>query len=172
MKKKIKNTLINIGTGKDYTINYYAKFIKKKVEIVSKINFDKTKPDGVKRKVLNISRAKSYGWKPKISLDEGFEKKLMHHKKINSKMKKIIVVTGGSGFVGSNLIELLLNKTNFKIISIDNYSSGTKKNHLKNSRVKYIKSHTKNISKILFNKKNKIHSFFILENLLVFIKVF
>ena len=64
-------------------------------------------------------------------------------------MKKIIIVTGGSGFVGSNLIELLLNKTNFKIISIDNYSSGTKKNHLKNSRVKYIKSHTKNISKIL-----------------------
>ena len=42
-------------------------------------------------------------------------------------MKKIIVITGGAGFVGSNLIELLINKTNFDIISLDNYSSGTKK---------------------------------------------
>ena len=75
-------------------------------------------------------------------------------------MKKIIVVTGGSGFVGSNLIELLLKKTKFKIISIDNYSSGTKKNNIKNSRVEYINSHTKNISKILSNKKNLIHSLF------------
>ena len=75
-------------------------------------------------------------------------------------MKKIIVITGGSGFVGSNLIELLLKKTKFNIISIDNYSSGTKKNHIKNSRVRYIKSHTKNISKVLENKKNKIHSLF------------
>ena len=75
-------------------------------------------------------------------------------------MKKIIVVTGGCGFVGSNLIEHLLNKTKFKIISIDNYSTGTKKNHLKSSRVKYIKSHTKNISKILSLKKDKIHSLF------------
>ena len=41
--------------------------------------------------------------------------------------KKIIVVTGGAGFIGSNLIKLLLNKTNFQIISIDNYSTGKKK---------------------------------------------
>jgi len=75
-------------------------------------------------------------------------------------MKKIIIVTGGSGFIGSNLIELFLKKTNFNIISIDNYSSGTKKNHIKNPRVKYIKSHTKNISKVLANKKKKIHSLF------------
>ena len=46
--------------------------------------------------------------------------------------KKIIVVTGGAGFVGSNLIKLLINKTKFKIISLDNYSTGTKKNHIKN----------------------------------------
>ena len=60
-------------------------------------------------------------------------------------MKKI-VITGGAGFVGSNLIEYLLSKTKFKIISIDNYSSGSKKNHIINRRVKYIKGNTKNIS--------------------------
>tara|TARA_S200000501_G_scaffold125136_1_gene118138 strand:+ start:477 stop:1355 length:879 start_codon:yes stop_codon:yes gene_type:complete len=68
-------------------------------------------------------------------------------------MNKIIVVTGGAGFVGSNLIKFLLNKTKNKIISIDNYSSGTKKNHVKNKRVKYIKSHTKHILQILKNPK-------------------
>ena len=75
-------------------------------------------------------------------------------------MKKIIVVTGGSGFVGSNLIALLIEKTKFDIISIDNYSSGKKKNHIKSKRVKYINSHTKNISKILALHKNNIHSLF------------
>ena len=70
-----------------------------------------------------------------------------------------IVITGGAGFVGSNLIKLLLKKTNKKIISIDNYSSGSKKNHIKNKRIQYIKSDTKNISSILKNPK-KIHSVF------------
>ena len=76
------------------------------------------------------------------------------------KFKKIIVITGGAGFVGSNLIKFLVKKTNFKIISIDNYSSGTKKNHIINSKVKYLKSNTKNISKILSPYKNKINSIF------------
>ena len=75
-------------------------------------------------------------------------------------MKNIIVVTGGAGFVGSNLIELLIKKTNFKIISIDNYSSGTKKNHISDNRVKYLNSHTKNISKILKRYKDNIDSIF------------
>ena len=74
--------------------------------------------------------------------------------------KNIIVITGGAGFIGSNLIEYLLKKTKFKIISIDNYSSGTKKNHIKNSRVKYFKSNTKNISRILKSYTNKINSIF------------
>ena len=65
--------------------------------------------------------------------------------------KNIIVVTGGAGFVGSNLINLLLKKTKYKLISIDNYSSGSKKNHVKSSRVKYIKGETKNIFKLLNN---------------------
>ena len=64
-----------------------------------------------------------------------------------------IVVTGGGGFVGSNLIKFLIRKTKHNIISIDNYSSGTKKNHVKNKRVKYIKSHTKHILQILKNPK-------------------
>ena len=53
-------------------------------------------------------------------------------------MKNLIIVTGGAGFVGSNLIKSLLKKTNKKIISLDNYSSGNKKNHIKDSRVKYL----------------------------------
>ena len=75
-------------------------------------------------------------------------------------MKKYIVFTGGAGFVGSNLIELFLNKTNKKILSIDDYSSGFKKNHIKNSRVKYLKVKTANIDKILSKYKNEIESLF------------
>jgi UDP-glucose 4-epimerase len=74
--------------------------------------------------------------------------------------KNLIIVTGGAGFVGSNLISLFLNKTIFKIISLDNYSTGSKKNHIKSNRVKYLKSDTKNISKTLESYKNKIHSLF------------
>jgi len=51
-------------------------------------------------------------------------------------LKNIIVVTGGAGFVGSNLIKKLILKTKFYIISIDNYTTGLKKNHIKNSRIK------------------------------------
>jgi len=68
--------------------------------------------------------------------------------------KKIIIVTGGAGFVGANLIELLLKKTKYKIISLDNYSSGSKKNHIKNKRVRYIKGHTKDINHLIRDKKN------------------
>ena len=75
-------------------------------------------------------------------------------------MKNIIVVTGGAGFVGSNLIELLLIKTNLNILSLDNYSSGLKKNHIKNRRVRYIKGNTFNISKILKKYKKKIKALF------------
>ena len=75
-------------------------------------------------------------------------------------MKKYIIVTGGAGFVGSNLIELLVRKTKFQIISLDNYSSGSKKNHIKDKRVEYINCHTSEINKKLSNKKKKIHSLF------------
>ncbi len=71
-------------------------------------------------------------------------------------MKKSIVVTGGAGFVGSNLIESLLIKTKYNIISVDNYSTGKKENHLLSNRVKYLKGNTINISKILKKYKKKI----------------
>ena len=74
--------------------------------------------------------------------------------------KNIIVVTGGAGFVGKNLIELLIKKTDFKIISLDNYSTGSKKNHIKNKKIKYIKCHTKNIHAHLKKFKNNLHSLF------------
>ena len=72
---------------------------------------------------------------------------------------KTILVTGGAGFVGSNLIKLFLNKTNHKIVSIDNYTSGNKSNHITNSRVKYIKGSTSNISKLIKNP-NQIKTVF------------
>ena len=75
-------------------------------------------------------------------------------------INKIIVVTGGAGFVGGNLIEKLLKETRYKIISIDNYSSGSIRNHVKDKRVNYIKESTSNISKILNKYKSKIHTIF------------
>ena len=75
-------------------------------------------------------------------------------------MKKILAVTGGAGFVGSNLIEFLLKKTNLNIISIDNYSTGKKNNQINNPRVSYIKGNTKDINRILNRYKKNIHSLF------------
>jgi len=72
---------------------------------------------------------------------------------------KKILITGGAGFVGTNLVKLLLKKTNYKIISLDNYSSGSKKNHIKNSRVKYIRGHSININKLI-NKPKEIKTVF------------
>ena len=72
---------------------------------------------------------------------------------------KKIIITGGAGFVGTNLIRFLLKKTKFHLISLDNYSSGTKKNHIKNKRVKYIRGHTKNINDLIKDPKN-VHSIF------------
>ena len=66
-------------------------------------------------------------------------------------MKNLIIVTGGAGFIGSNLIEKLMKNPKFKIISLDNYSTGKKQNHIKHRNIKYVNADTKNIFKILFN---------------------
>ncbi len=73
--------------------------------------------------------------------------------------QKKIIVTGGAGFVGANLIKLLIKKTKYNIISLDDYSSGLKKNHIKNRRIKYIKGKTLDIKKLI-KKPNEINSVF------------
>jgi UDP-glucose 4-epimerase len=75
-------------------------------------------------------------------------------------MKNILVVTGGAGFIGSNLISELLKFKKFNILSVDNYSSGLTKNHIKNKRVKYLKGSTKNIENLLKDYAEKINSIF------------
>ena len=75
-------------------------------------------------------------------------------------MKNILVVTGGAGFVGSNLISEILKLKKFRVLSIDNYSSGLSKNHIKNKRVKYLKGSTKNIEILLKSYVGRIHSIF------------
>ena len=75
-------------------------------------------------------------------------------------MRNILVITGGAGFIGSNLISELLKYKKFKIISVDNYSSGLSKNHIKNKRVKYLKGSTKNIEILLKSYIGQIHSIF------------
>jgi UDP-glucose 4-epimerase len=75
-------------------------------------------------------------------------------------MKNILVITGGAGFIGSNLIFELLKFKKFKIISVDNYSSGLSKNHIKNKRVAYLKGSTKNIEILLKSYTGKIHTIF------------
>ena len=75
-------------------------------------------------------------------------------------MKNILVITGGAGFIGSNLISQLLKFKKFKIISVDNYSSGLSKNHIKSKRVMYLKGTTKNIEILLKSYANKIYSIF------------
>ena len=75
-------------------------------------------------------------------------------------MKNILIVTGGAGFIGSNLIEELIKFKKYKIISLDNYSSGSLNNHIKNKRVKYLKGSTKNIESLLKVYKGNIHTIF------------
>ena len=75
-------------------------------------------------------------------------------------MRNTLVVTGGAGFIGSNLILELLKFKKFRILSLDNYSSGVIKNHIRNKRVKYLKGHTINFHKRINKYKNRIYTIF------------
>ncbi len=85
LKKKVKHKIINIGSGQEKTILGYAKFIMKKMNVNLQVLFDKKKPNGTPRKILNVNLAKKYGWKPKFSLSEGFD--LTFSNFINKKIK-------------------------------------------------------------------------------------
>ena len=84
-RKKTTESLINIGSGKEKKIIEFVNFLKKKMNFRGKIVFDRTKPDGTMRKVINSSIARNYGWIPKISLSEGFDTTYENFKKLNKK---------------------------------------------------------------------------------------
>ncbi len=88
MKKKIKEPFLNIGTGKDHQIEWYAKMLMKYMGINLEITYDKNKPDGMPRKFLDITLAKKYGWKPKNNFDEGFKITFQHFLKNLEKNEK------------------------------------------------------------------------------------
>ena len=81
MKKKISQPFINIGTGKEHSIIWYAKYLMKQMKVKLKVKFDRSKPDGMPHKCLDISIAKQYGWKPIDNLNKGFELTFNHFKK-------------------------------------------------------------------------------------------
>ena len=73
MNKKFKEPFLNIGNGTEFTINWYAKFIMKQLDLKLKIEYDISKPDGMPKKCLDISLAKKYGWKPSNNFKKGFD---------------------------------------------------------------------------------------------------
>ena len=81
MKKKISQPFINIGTVKEHSIIWYAKYLMKQMKVKLKVKFDRSKPDGMPHKCLDISIAKQYGWKPIDNLNKGFEITLNHFQK-------------------------------------------------------------------------------------------
>ena len=72
MGKKIKEPFLNIGTGKSYSIKWFAEFLMKKIGVKLKIKYDRSKPDGMPKKCLDTSLAKKYGWRSKVNFDKGF----------------------------------------------------------------------------------------------------
>ena len=73
MNKKIKEPFINIGIGKDFSIDWYAKYIMKRLNVKLRIIYNKNRSDGMPKKCLDINLAKKYGWKPNNDLDRGFD---------------------------------------------------------------------------------------------------
>ena len=73
LKKETKHTLINIGSGQEKTIKDFANFMMKKMNINLKIKYDRSKPNGTPRKIIDSNLAKKYGWKPRFNLNTGFD---------------------------------------------------------------------------------------------------
>ena len=73
MNKKIKEPFLNIGIGKDYSINWYAKFLMKKLNVKLSMKHDRSKPDGMPKKCLDIKLAKKYGWRSKNNYNKAFK---------------------------------------------------------------------------------------------------
>ena len=84
LNKKTKETLINVGSGKEKTIKQYVSFLIEKMDYKGQILFDKTKPNGTPRKVVDSAIAMKYGWKSKINLSKGFKNTIEDFLKNNS----------------------------------------------------------------------------------------
>mgnify|MGYP005996342775 CR=1 FL=1 len=84
LKKKTREALINVGSGKEKTIKQYVTFLIEKMDYKGQILFDKTKPDGTPRKVVDSTIAMKYGWKSKINLSKGFKNTIEDFLNINS----------------------------------------------------------------------------------------
>ena len=85
INKKTKESLINVGAGNDRSILNYAKFILKKMNLRCKIVLDRSKSDGTRRKIVDSSIARKYGWFPRIDLNKGFDLTLKNYLLKNSK---------------------------------------------------------------------------------------
>lgn len=82
LNQLIKNySFVNIGSGKDYTIKQYAAILRKIINVNVKFKFNKKYPDGTLRKLLDVKKIKSLGWKPSISLTMGIAKTYNWYKK-------------------------------------------------------------------------------------------
>ena len=91
MRRGFKEPFLNIGNGKEYSIKWFAKFIMKQLGVNLKIVYDKSKPDGMPNKCLDISLAKKYGWEPNPDYVKGFQKTYDHflNYQSNQKSKKV-----------------------------------------------------------------------------------
>jgi GDP-L-fucose synthase len=85
----LKITHLNVGTGEDIKIKDLAILIKKIVGYQGELKFDVSKPDGTPRKLLDVSRLHSLGWRHKTSLEEGIKITYEYYKKIAEKNSKI-----------------------------------------------------------------------------------
>ena len=106
LNKKSKETLINVGSGKEMQIIGYAKFIIRELKLDLKIKLDRSKPDGTPRKIIDSSLARKCGWKPNVDLKEGFKKTYADYlKKSKFRWKNILYLLDVARLMVSDLIK-------------------------------------------------------------------